>query len=42
VTICRPLGAPMLLQEDGELDGEDVVPEFRFPIRELFARLRRA
>jgi len=41
VTICRPLGAPMLLQEDGELDGEDVVPEFRFPIRELFARLRR-
>jgi Uma2 family endonuclease len=36
VTVYRTLLAPRTLAEDGQLDGEDVVPGFSVPVAELF------
>lgn len=35
-TVHRPDGSTRLMEEDGTLDGEDVVPGFRLGLRELF------
>lgn len=37
VTIYRPGGEPVVVGEDGELDGEDVLPGFRLRLAEVFA-----
>jgi Uma2 family endonuclease len=37
VVVYRPDRAPRTLTEDDELDGEDVVPGFRLPVRAVFA-----
>lgn len=37
VTVHRPGRAPLLVQEDGELDGEDVLPGFRLRVADVFA-----
>lgn len=37
VVVYRPDRAPQTLTEDDELDGEDVVPGFRLPVRAVFA-----
>ena len=39
VTVYRRDGSISRLQDDGELSGEDVVPGFRCPIREIFPPL---
>lgn len=36
VRIHRPDGTGLDLREDGELSGEDAVPDFRCPVRSLF------
>lgn len=36
VRIHRPDGTILELREDGELTGEDVLPDFRCPVRSLF------
>lgn len=36
VTVLRPGRAPMLVGEDGELDGADVLPGFTLPLREIW------
>jgi len=37
VTVYRPDGSARVLGETDALDGEDVVPGFRLPLRTLFA-----
>jgi Uma2 family endonuclease len=37
VVVYRPDRAPSTLTDDDELDGEDVVPGFRMPVRAVFA-----
>ncbi|MGH2532073.1 MAG: Uma2 family endonuclease [Thermomicrobiales bacterium] len=39
VTVYAPNRDPILLTEDAELDGEDVLPGFRLPVAALFRRL---
>ena len=36
MTIYRPSQAIRVLMEDATLEGEDVVPGFRCPVREIF------
>jgi len=38
VRVYRPDGSSLSLREDDELDGEDVLPGFRCPVRDLFPR----
>jgi Uma2 family endonuclease len=35
-TIYRPIGEPTVLGEDGVLDGEDVLPGFTLPLRDVW------
>jgi Uma2 family endonuclease len=37
VLVYRPGGPPRLLTEEDTLDGEDVVPGWRLPVRDIFA-----
>lgn len=37
VVVFRASGAPLELMEDDVLDGEDVVPGWRLPVRDIFA-----
>jgi Uma2 family endonuclease len=37
VVVYRPDQAPSTLTENDDLDGEDVVPGFRLPVRAVFA-----
>ena len=37
VTVHRPDQEPQVLDEDDTLDGGDVVPGWRMPVREIFA-----
>jgi Uma2 family endonuclease len=41
VVVHSPLREPLLLREADTLDGDDVIVGFRYPIRQMFARLRR-
>jgi Uma2 family endonuclease len=37
VTVYRPDRDPLVVGEEGELDGEDVLPDFRLRVADLFA-----
>ena len=37
IVVYRPGRAPRTLTENDEIDGEDVIPGFRMPVREVFA-----
>lgn len=41
ITVHAPRRASEILNENDALDGEDVIPGFRYEIAELFARVRR-